>query len=68
MTWAFVVAQARVILGAGSRDLVGRRDRRRARELGTMSGEQPVIDYANLPTPTDGFVVTMFITAGRRHR
>ena len=27
-----------------------------------MSDEQHVIDYANLPTPSDGFVVTMFIT------
>jgi predicted enzyme related to lactoylglutathione lyase len=27
-----------------------------------MSADQPMIDYANLPTPTSGFYVTMFIT------
>ena len=27
-----------------------------------MSDERPAIDDANLPAPSDGFVVTMFIT------
>jgi hypothetical protein len=27
-----------------------------------MSDERHSIDYANLPTPTDGFLVTMFLT------
>ena len=27
-----------------------------------MSEEHPAIDYANLPTPTEGFLVTLFIT------